>query len=278
MSPLKKIAFVVNARKQGAPELTEVLTETARGLGVEIETTTHFPVPDDFLKEVDACCVIGGDGTLLSVVTQASRFKVPIIGVNRGTLGFLTVFTPDEARETFRRLIEGKFHLSSRSLLQCEGDDSPVALNDIVIKETLSSRLISLDLFVNGGSVTQFSGDGLIFSTPTGSTAYNLSASGPIAHPDARVIVMTPICPHTLSNRTVIFDENITLRVVNAQPDQPLSVVLDGQRTLSLEGGASLSIAMSKARVSLVQPLNYDHFGVLRAKLGWNGATVSRRS
>lgn len=278
MDKLKNIAFVVNAGKPGAPELTEVLTGIARERGVEIRTTNHFPIPGDFLKGADACCVIGGDGTLLSVVTQAARLDVPIIGVNRGTLGFLTVFAPDEAREKFAALIDGEFHLSSRSLLQCGDDGEQVALNDIVIKEARSSRLISLDLFVDDEWVTRFSGDGLIFATPTGSTAYNLSAGGPITHPHVRVIAITPICPHTLSNRTVILEENVSLKVKNAHSDQPLSAVLDGQRTVQLDRGETLGITASPSKIRLVQPLSYSHFGVLRAKLGWNGATFTGHS
>lgn len=272
MPPLRKLAFVVNPQKPGAPELAEFLISVARARTVEIVTTDTFPVAADFLRDRDACCVIGGDGTLLSVVVHSVQSQVPIIGVNRGTLGFLTVFSPDEAREKFTTLLDGDFNLSHRAVLQCGPESDPgLALNDIVIKETFTSRLISLDVFANDEWVTRFSCDGLIFSTPTGSTAYNLSAGGPISHPDARVIAMTPICPHTLSNRSVIFDENVRLRVLNTKSDHPLSVVMDGQRKLTLEGGESLAIAMSSLKLPLVQPVDYAHFGVLRAKLGWNG-------
>lgn len=271
MTHWKNIAFVVNSRKPGAPELADFLTGVARERGADIATASEFPIPDDFLKGRDACCVIGGDGTLLSVVAQASTFDVPIVGVNRGTLGFLTVFSPEEAREKFHTLLDGHFHLSNRSLLQCGADPEMVALNDVVIKENFTSRLISLDVFANGEWITRISGDGLIFATPTGSTAYNLSAGGPIAHPGARVIAMTPICPHTLSNRTVIFEENIQLTVRNARADHPLSVVLDGQRPLELAANETLRVAMAPSRISLVQPPDYSHFSVLRAKLGWNG-------
>lgn len=272
MSPLRKLAFVVNPQKPGATELAEFLVSLARSRGVEIATTDSFPVADDFLEGRDACCVIGGDGTLLSVVVQSVRSQVPIIGVNRGTLGFLTIFSPDEAREKFPSLLDGQFHVSKRAVLQCgAGASAGLALNDIVIKETFSSRLISLDVFANDEWVTRFSCDGLIFSTPTGSTAYNLSAGGPISHPNAHVIAMTPICPHTLSNRTVIFDENVRLKVINTKSDHPLSVVMDGQRTLSLENGESLALSMSPRKFPLVQPLKYAHFSVLRTKLGWNG-------
>lgn len=276
MVRLKKLAFVVNPNKSGAPELAEFLVGVAREKGAEIAVTDSFPVAEDFLDGQDACCVIGGDGTLLSVVVHSAKANVPIIGVNRGTLGFLTVFSPDEARETFSSLLDGAFHISQRSILECgEEGETGFALNDIVIKESFSSRLISLDVFANEEWVTRFSCDGLIFSTPTGSTAYNLSAGGPISHPHARIIAMTPICPHTLSNRAVIFDESVRLTVVNAKSDHPLTVVLDGQRNVALTGGGKLSIWMSPLKLPLVQPLDYSHFGVLRTKLGWNGANTA---
>jgi NAD+ kinase len=272
MPPLRRLAFVVNARKAGAVELAEFLIATARSRGVDVVTTETFPVPDQFLAARDACCVIGGDGTLLSVVVQSVRAQVPIIGVNRGTRGFLTVFSPDEARQTFGSLLEGAFQLTHRSVLQCGlQDGGGLALNDVVIKEAFSTRLTSLDVYANEEWVTRFSCDGLIFSTPTGSTAYNLSAGGPIIHPHSRIIAMTPICPHTLSNRTVIFDESVRLTVTNPDSDHPLSVVMDGQRQLTLERGQKLSISMSPLKLPLVHSVDYAHFSVLRTKLGWNG-------
>lgn len=271
MPPLRRLAFVVNARKQGAAELATFLISIARERGVEVTMIDTSPVPENFLQNQDACCVIGGDGTLLSVVVPAVRARVPIIGVNRGTLGFLTVFSPDEARETFASILEGACNVIERAVLQCGPEESPgLALNDIVIKETASSRMISLDVFANDEWVTRFGCDGLILSTPTGSTGYNLSAGGPIVHPHARIIAMTPICPHTLSNRTVVFDESVRLKVLNAEKNRPLSVVMDGQRKLTLESGNELSISMSPQKLPLVQPVDYAHFSVLRTKLGWN--------
>jgi NAD+ kinase len=276
-SLLRHLAFVVNSSKKGAPELAEFLIEVARKQGAEIALADSFPVAPDFLDGRDACCVIGGDGTLLSVASHSARVNVPIIGVNRGTLGFLTVFSPEDARERFSRLLAGEFSISRRAMLECSSTGGGgLALNDIIIKESFSSRLITLEVFANDEWVTRFSCDGLIFSTPTGSTAYNLSAGGPVSHPDARIIAMTPICPHTLTNRTIIFDDRVRLRVVNGKSDHPLSIVMDGQRSAHLGSGESVHIAMSALRVPLVQPLNYAHFGVIRTKLGWSGAAGGR--
>lgn len=272
MPALNKLAFVVNSSKPGASKLAGFLTTVARSRGSRIALTESFPPPDGYLAGQDACCVIGGDGTLLGVVIQAAHENVPIIGVNRGNLGFLTIFSAEEAREKFTAILDGHYTVSRRSLLQCNNDPGALVLNDIIIKEPFSSRLIELEVFADDEWVTRFGCDGLIFSTPTGSTAYNLSAGGPIAHPAAGIIVMTPICPHTLSNRTVIFDNKVRLSVINTRPDHTLSVVMDGQRTLKMIGSDPFTISMANLTLPLIQPLDYGHFSVLRAKLGWNSA------
>ncbi len=276
MKPLQNIAFVINTEKSGAVGLADDLIQTARSAGASVERTTSFPVPRGLLRGRDACCVIGGDGTLLGAAVEAARENVPIIGVNRGSLGFLTTFTPEEARDSFAAVLAGHHSVSNRTLLQCGEDPDDIALNDIVIKETGSSRLISLDVFADGERITRYGCDGLIFATPTGSTAYNLSAGGPITHPGARVIIMTPICPHTLSNRTVIFEDSVELAVTGADSEHPLSVVLDGQRTREISPGTPLAIKLSPRKVPLVQLADHKHFGILRTKLGWSGGSADR--
>src|SRR5581483_1562545 len=156
------------------------------------KSTTRFPLPRGFLKNFDACCVIGGDGTLLGVARESAEQRVPIIGVNRGSLGFLTTFSADEARAHFAELLKGAFQIERRAMLDCStGPGShDLALNDVLIKDEVNSRLVRLEVFADDELVTEYMCDGLIFSTPTGSTAYNLSAGGPIVHPGADVIAM----------------------------------------------------------------------------------------
>src|SRR5882757_2772140 len=221
MKPIRKLAFVVNEEKAGAPELARELTIMARSAGVTFKSTTRFPLPRGYLRGCDACCVIGGDGTLLGVAREAVREQVPIIGVNRGSLGFLTTFSADEARAHFAGLLGGAYQIAQRSMLDCcTGPGShDLALNDVLIKDEVNSRLVRLEVVADDEIVTEYTCDGLIFSTPTGSTAYNLSAGGPIIHPASEVIAMTPICPHTLSNRSIIFRHNVRLRVFNLGED-----------------------------------------------------------
>ncbi len=273
MQPLRKIAFVVNEDKAGAPELAAELMTVAKNAGVGLKRSARFPLPKNFLKGFDACCVIGGDGTLLGVAREAAEHQVPIIGVNRGSLGFLTTFSADEARAHFHELIEGRFHIAHRSLLECStGPRScDLALNDILIKNEANSRLIHLEVHADDELVTDYSCDGLIFSTPTGSTAYNLSAGGPLIHPKAAVIAMTPICPHTLSNRSIIFRSDVCLRVSNCSDESRLLVAIDGQRNLKVGVGSPIEITISDLTLPLAQRLDYSHFSVVRTKLKWSG-------
>jgi NAD+ kinase len=276
MKPIRSLAFVINSDKPGAVELARVLVAAARAKGVRLKQTTRFPVPRGYLRGCDACCVIGGDGTLLSVVREAAQDEVPIIGVNRGSLGFLTTFSPEEARLDFDELLMGSFHVDHRAMLSCSVADeaSGLALNDVVIKAQLSTRLVHLEVFADGELVTDYVCDGLIFSTATGSTAYNLSAGGPIIHPAANVVVMTPICPHTLTNRSIIFRDSVRLRVHNRTVGTSVLVGIDGQCDLKASTDDAINISIAKFRLPLAQRKGYSHFAVVRTKLKWSGGAI----
>lgn len=276
MTPIRKLAFVINSHKSGAPEIGEVLVSNARAVGVEVKQTNAFPLEDGFLKGWDACCVIGGDGTLLGVAKEAARQQVPIIGVNRGSLGFLTTFSADEARAQFPALLAGDFKIDHRSLLDCSTGpgEHDIALNDVLIKDEVNSRLVRLEVEADGELVTDYLCDGLIFSTPTGSTAYNLSAGGPLIHPGADVIAMTPICPHTLTNRSIIFHQDVKLRVRSRMRHSRLLVAMDGQRNLVLCDDGAVEITISSLRLPLAQRPDYSHFAVVRTKLKWSGGAA----
>ena len=278
MKPIRKLAFVVNELKDGAPALARELAVMARAGGVRFKQTTRFPLPRGYLKGFDACCVIGGDGTLLGVAAESAREQVPIIGVNRGSLGFLTTFSADEARAHFAELLAGSFRVERRSMLDCSTGPGvhDLALNDVLLKDEINSRLVRLEVFADGELVTDYTCDGLIFSTPTGSTAYNLSAGGPILHPSAAVIAMTPICPHTLSNRSIIFREGVKLRVFNRSEDSRLLVAADGQRNLRVSASSPVEITIARARLPLAQRADYSHFSVVRTKLKWSGGFVEK--
>ncbi|MSU65292.1 MAG: NAD(+)/NADH kinase [Opitutus sp.] len=278
MNPIRKLAFVVNDEKEGALELARELGAVARAAGVRAKQTTRTLLPNGYLQGYDACCVIGGDGTLLGVARESARANVPIIGVNRGSLGFLTIFSAEEARAHFIGLLGGACRVNYRSMLDCSTGSGAhdLALNDVLLKDEINSRLVRLEVFADGELVTEYTCDGLVFSTPTGSTAYNLSAGGPIIHPPAGVIAMTPICPHTLSNRSIIFRDNVRLRVFNRSKDSRLLVAMDGQRNLKVSARSPVEISIAQQRLPLVQRPDYSHFSVVRTKLKWSGGFVEK--
>ncbi len=277
MTPIRRLAFVVNEQKPGACDLAEDLVAIAAAAGVETRVTRAFPLPAAHLSGMDACCVIGGDGTLLGAAPAAAEAGIPLIGVNRGSLGFLTPFTADEARECLPSLLAGDFVTTERALLACHvGDAAPVsALNDILVKDASNSRLVRLEVFADDELVTDYLCDGLVFCTPTGSTAYNLSAGGPLIHPSAEVLAMTPICPHTLSNRSIIFRAGVRLRVQNLSNHATgLIVAADGRALPAPSADTPIKIALSPHRLRLIQRRDHSHFSIVRAKLKWDGGAA----
>lgn len=280
MPPFRKLAFVYNSEKSGAAELAQELMDIARlGGAKRLKLSGDRRLPRDYFRDCDACCVIGGDGTLLGAVRGAAAADIPIIGVNQGSLGFLTTFSADEARAQFAALLEGDYRLAQRALLDCKTGPRrrDIALNDVLIKDAKPSRIVRLEVFANDQLVTDYTCDGLIFSTPTGSTAYNLAAGGPIIHPAAGVIAMTPICPHTLSNRTIIFRDDVKLTVINCTAGSRLLVAMDGQRNMVVTEGSPVEVSISPRTLALAQRRAYSHFEVMRAKLKWSGGLLEKK-
>lgn len=272
MPAIHHLVFVVNDSKPGALALSDELARVCAAEGVRSRRHAEFPLPEGAFEACDACCVIGGDGTLLGVVQEAARAQVPVIGVNRGSLGFLTTFASTEFASRFREILHGAFRVDHRALLECTtSDGGGLALNDVLIKHEAPSKIAHLAVRADGELVTDYFCDGLILSTPTGSTAYNLSAGGPIIHPAAPAIALTPICPHTLSNRAVIFPDSVKLRIENCSRDSCLRIALDGHSNQIVCAAGPIEIARAKVRLPLAVPGDYQHFGVVRTKLKWSG-------
>jgi len=269
--PLRRIALVVNRSKPGAAALAAELAKIAKSKKTAVTMTDAFPIPAGFLKNQDACCVLGGDGTILSVVGEAVATQVPVFGINQGKLGFLATIPVREAKAIFTRLLAGDYHLARRTVLRARAADGreALALNDIVLKQPGLSRLISLQVFSDGKLVNEYHADGLIIATPTGSTAYNLSAGGPLIHPHAQVLALTPICPHTLSNRAVIFSGDTRLEVRGIEPGLQPVVTRDGQPCFEAGRVLPLNVSLDKRTLALVQPPGHSHFDILRGKLKW---------
>jgi NAD+ kinase len=232
------------------------------------------------VRKVDVLVVAGGDGSLLQVAGHVYPSQVPIVGVNLGSLGFLTSVPREELAEAVEWLAKGKWRRSPRLALETvihRGKRTqviPCALNDVVVSCGDVSRLIRLRVQVGGQFVNEYVGDGLIVATPTGSTAYSLSAGGPLLSPDSRAVALTPICPHTLTNRSLVVsaDSGIVIEV----PRQPYTVVpqFDGRDAGRLKSGDWLEIRPAKAPVILAHLPESDFYGILRQKLKWSGANI----
>ncbi|WP_309400944.1 NAD(+)/NADH kinase [Cerasicoccus maritimus] len=272
---LKRIAFIINGEKPLAGELADFLEGVCREHGVESVRSSDYPISEGYLEGADACCVLGGDGTILSAAPESMRSGVPVFGVNQGKLGFLATYSPATIREQFAAVLAGKFDIEKRSVLHCVTADGQhsLALNDAVIKSAEGSRLLGLQVFCGDTLVTEYYSDGLIFSTPTGSTAYNLSAGGPIIMPGAEVLVMTPICPHSLSNRSLVLTRDSELRVCVMEAAQA-QVTLDGAQRFDGDEYFPLKIYISRRELPLLLPIGYSYFSILRQKLRWGGDMV----
>lgn len=229
--------------------------------------------------EVDLLLVCGGDGTMLRVVREIQGARTPIFGINVGRLGFLTAVPSTKLAQAFRKIWEGDFTIETRPLIESSGSAQgkkfqQTALNDIVISRGAISRMIELDVSVNGEPLTRYRCDGLIVSSPTGSTAYSLSAGGAIISPNADVFAITPICPHALSNRSVIVGLNsvITVKVVSETVDTTANA--DGQVQIDLSAGDEVTIRRSAGIVQLLHLGGTSFFNTVRQKLHWSGSNV----
>ncbi|MGC8767795.1 NAD(+)/NADH kinase [Calditerrivibrio sp.] len=236
------------------------------------------PVSIDKVRELsDAAIVLGGDGTLISAIRIFDEKEIPILGVNLGRLGFLTETRIDEISTALKNMISGEYTIEKRLKLCSEiylnGDVTFHAsvINDVVINKGALARIIDIELFVNDCFVNRYRADGLIISTPTGSTAYNLAAGGPIIYPTLNNIIITPICPHSLSNRPIVLDADvcITMKVLNN--DEKVFITYDGQIGKRLDKDEIIKIKRSSYYINLVVPKDRNYFSVLREKLGWGG-------
>ena len=290
MAETRRIGIIANPDKPGAGELLLDLVIQLRkgGLTVLLEERTaalvKLPdgVPLDQLSDrIDLLVVLGGDGTILWVLRQMGDRIKPIAAINTGTLGFLTCATAGESGQLVEALVSGSFTLSERLLiagdLEREGrlEASFVALNEVTLCRAVASRVIHVEAHINDKLANRYTGDGLILSSPTGSTAYSLSAGGPLVQPYANVFVITPICPHSLANRPLVVDA--TSRILFESPKQrdDLSLLVYGQLVAVLSGNARIHLRRAAFSLTLVSMTDKDFYDVLHQKMGWTGTSIS---
>ncbi len=252
----------------------EVLVEeaTAADTGVSRYRTVSYEMLGD---ATDVAVVLGGDGTLLNAARRLARFCVPLIGVNQGRLGFMTDIARDHMIESMSAILAGKYQREQRVLLDAEvlrGGSRvfhTLALNDVVVNRGEIGRMIELEVKVDGELIHVLRADGLILATPTGSTAYAMSANGPILHPSVAGIAIVPLCPHALSNRPITISDRSVVDIV-VLPPQEARIHFDGQMRFDARAGDQVRIARSAHCITLLHPPGYSYFAMLREKLHWS--------
>lgn len=228
-------------------------------------------------QQSDLAIVVGGDGTFLSAVRSLADYGTPVLGINLGRLGFLVDISPDTMLEHLQQILDGQYVDESRFLLEAEVIRSGEtvaradAFNDVVVHIRDVARMIEFETYINGQFVNFQRSDGLVISTPTGSTAYALSSGGPLLHATLDAMVLVPICPHTLSNRPLVINANSTVEVVIGDSKQTTSqVTFDGQTAFDVIAGDKIVVRKKQNIIHLIHPASYDYYDILRAKLHWS--------
>jgi NAD+ kinase len=282
---MKKIGIIAkpqntHAVKKILDELLPWLARQEKKAIMDSDTASIAGLASPYQKSkvpslVDMVIVLGGDGTLLSVARLVEGKGVPILGVNLGGLGFLTEVTVEELLSTLEKIFKNEFVTDDRLMLkatihrQGERVAESLVLNDVVISKGTLARMIKLEIFINSQFVTALRGDGLILATPTGSTAYSLSAGGPIIYPSVEAMVLTPISPHTLTNRPIVIPNNVHVEVVLKTREEGTTVTFDGQVGFSLRHEDVVEIWTADSKIKLIRSPQRNYYEVLRRKLKW---------
>lgn len=280
LNNIKKVGVVL---RPSTPELKEVFYHikslfNSHEIEVVIDNISGTMINvlgqdfDHLCQSCDLLITIGGDGTLLSVVRRSLPHQIPVLGVHAGKLGFLADLDLAELDDFIPKLIQGKYYLDNRSLLEAHitskhGATRVIAFNDIVLSRPSISKMIHLEMRVDGRAFNTYFGDGVIISTPTGSTAYNLSAGGPVVLPHTQVFVLTPISPHSLTQRPVVLPRHFEIEVHTLE--QNALAIVDGQDMHEFGEGDSITIKLAKESASLIHKEGFDYFDVLKEKLSW---------
>ena len=273
---IKKVGIVVKKNHDEALRTAQELTGWLINHG--LEATEPFCEKEDcqpFNPAVDLVVVLGGDGTMISTTRLVGNHDPLVLGINYGSLGYLTEFRIEEMFPALEAVLAGQYQVDSREMLDAEhwrGTEklaSGRVLNDVVINKAALARIIEIEVHLNSQFVNSFRSDGLIVATPTGSTAYNLSAGGPIVYPSMNAIVVTPICPFTLTNRPIVVPDRAEIELKLLNENEGVVLTLDGQMGYAMKDADRVVIRKSATSFNLVQPANRNYFDVLRNKLKW---------
>ena len=288
--PSLTLGLYAHWRKRAAANSLQALYECLQEVGIKTlfeENSAELiglkgQSVDELRDQVDLFITLGGDGTLLRLVRDLHGKMKPVMGINFGSLGFLTGFGGPSFKEAAKALASGDYRVEERTLLEASvrglsGEIlSRVGLNDVVVSRGDRSRLVQIEVSIDQICLTEYNADGLIVATSTGSTAYSLSAGGPIVIPNSGVFVVTPICPHVLTNRSVVVSNRSTIRLKasHRSVEQPISLSIDGQEPIHFHVGDEVTVKAADVTLPLVLPSNFTFSGVLRAKLRWSGSAI----
>ncbi|MGH8245760.1 MAG: NAD(+) kinase [Gammaproteobacteria bacterium] len=283
----KRIALITNSHAAEVADTLATVIKLLKARGIEIildegcagllpDSGLKSAPPDRLPKGCDLAITIGGDGTMLRAARLLADRDIPLLGINRGRLGFLADIPAHSVESEIQQILDGNFVEDERFLLHCrlERDRKALlendALNDVIIQKWHIARLIELETYVNGKLLHSQRADGMIVSSPTGSTAYAMSGGGPILHPTLNALVLVPICPHTLSNRPIVIDGDSLVEIVVGTPEIDRALLTcDGEISGELQTGDRVIIHKKDKRIRLIHPPDHDHFSILRAKLHW---------
>jgi NAD+ kinase len=285
---LKTVGIISRPRREQLSAVIPPLLQwlEARGIRALLDKETGSSVDQpatprtrlELANESDLLLVLGGDGTLLAAARVAAPRGIPLLPINMGSLGFLTSFTLEEMFPALEETLAGRSSVSERVLLHVElhraGQiiDEQRVLNEAVINKGALARMIELELKIDDAFVCRYRADGLIVATPTGSTAYSLSAGGPIVHPSVESLIITPICPHTLSDRPLVVRDSSSVEVILSGDAESVFLTLDGQKGIPMQSGDRMRIVRAPERLKLIQPPRKSYFDILRSKLKWGEA------
>jgi len=281
---IKKVGIIANIEKDNIAGFADALRKWLENRKIKVSLEANIAAAigksggfkiEDLASKVDLIAVLGGDGTMLRTARYVAQHPVPIVGINMGTFGYLTEVNLNETYAALELILKGVFLTEKRMMLDVKirrGNKtigSGIVLNDVVINRGNLSRIVELETAINKQYLTTYKSDGLIVSTPTGSTAYSLSAGGPIVFPGKELIIINPICPHTLTNRPVIFPETSDLQITLWSKESGATVTLDGQESYRISSGDVMTIRKSKYYTRLVLSPHRGYGEILRSKLGW---------
>jgi NAD+ kinase len=288
VKPFKKIGVISRPRRSNLSSVVPPLMKwlEARHLQVLYDTETAGALPkpargvtrEEVAAGSELLLVLGGDGTLLAAARVAAPIGIPILPINMGSLGFLTSFMTDELYPALEDVLAGKVIISERVMLHAQlmrGSktvDKQSVLNEVVINKGALARMIEVELMVDDAFVCRYRADGLIVASPTGSTAYSMSAGGPIIHPSVPAMIITPICPHTLSDRPVVISDSSTVDVKLSKGTESVFLTLDGQKGIPLQATDRIHITRAEQKLKLIQTPKKSYFDILRSKLKWGEA------